>query len=326
VAAAVRHVVQAGIAAAPWRDEAAGPMQMTAIASSAPPALPFDAPATSLAQRYARELEKPLRGTWREDRSQTSLGLDGARAWVNDVHRTTARGRAVDRRAEAAYQARLREELEKQPSGVAEPIRDDEPGFAAGSRPTARGYFSQLRYLGQLDLTYLVCEANGELVLVDQHSAHERVEHARLIARGNDVPVQKLLFPVTVEATPAQLELAVRCSGLLVRLGYEAEPFGKSTLAIKTVPAGIRQGDPAQLLIRLLDRMAREANDEDRIAAVLAEIACHSVVRAGDRLGAGEVEALLRALDTVDLDAPAPHGRALLLRLPLAEIGRRFGR
>jgi DNA mismatch repair protein MutL len=340
VAAAVRHVVQAGISAAPWRDEAAGPMQMTAIASSAPPALPFDGPATTLAQQYARQLEKPLRGTWREDRSQTSLGLDGggrhpasSRAWVSEVHRSTARGRTADNRAVAAYNARLQAELRNtETSGVAEPIRDEEPavGLASGSRPTTRGYFSQLRYLGQLDLTYLVCEANGELVLVDQHSAHERVEHARLLAksRDNDIAVQKLLFPVTIEATPAQLELATRATGLLARLGYEAEPFGKTTLAIKTVPSGIRHGDPAQLLTRLLDAWSRDGapSDDERIAAVLAEIACHSVVRAGDRLAPGEVESLLRSLDTIDLDAPAPHGRALLLRLPLSEIGRRFGR
>jgi len=59
---------------------------------------------------------------------------------------------------------------------------------------------------------------------------------------------------------------------------------------------------------------------------VLAEIACHSVVRAGDRLAPGEAEALLASLDGIDPETPAPHGRSLLLRLPLAEIGRRFGR
>jgi DNA mismatch repair protein MutL len=171
-------------------------------------------------------------------------------------------------------------------------------------------------------------------VLVDQHAAHERVELARLEARraagdGRDVAVQKLLFPVTIEASPAQLELVARAASLLATVGYEAEPFGKSTLAIKAVPAGIRHGDPAQLLRRLLDDWARDGapTDEERISRMLAEIACHSVVRAGDRLGAGEAESLLRSLDTVDLErSAAPHGRALLLRFPLGEINRRFGR
>ena len=207
--------------------------------------------------------------------------------------------------------------------------------IADGSGPsdaslTTTGYFSRLRYLGQLDLTYLVCEADGELVLVDQHAAHERVELARLLARhtAHDIAVQKMLFPVTIEATPAQLALVERVADVLAEAGYEAERFGKSTLAIKAVPAGIRHGDPAQLLRRLLADWERDgAPDEDeRVARVLAEIACHSVVRAGDRLIAGEAEALLRSLDDVDPTTPAPHGKALLLRLPLVEIGRRFGR
>jgi DNA mismatch repair protein MutL len=67
-------------------------------------------------------------------------------------------------------------------------------------------------------------------------------------------------------------------------------------------------------------------SEAERLDALLGEIACHSVVRAGDRLTAGEAETLLRSLDGLDLSLPAPHGRAVLLRLPLAEIGRRFGR
>jgi DNA mismatch repair protein MutL len=66
--------------------------------------------------------------------------------------------------------------------------------------------------------------------------------------------------------------------------------------------------------------------EADRLARVLAEIACHSVVRAGDRLSVDEVQALLRALDAVDVSGKGPHGRPVLLRLPLSEVARRFGR
>ncbi|HSK00201.1 MAG TPA: hypothetical protein VK932_03125, partial [Kofleriaceae bacterium] len=209
-------------------------------------------------------------------------------------------------------------------AAAAEPT---EPAVAAGT-----GYFTRLRYLGQLDLTYLVCEGDGELVLVDQHAAHERVELARLVARhtARDVATQKMLFPTTFEATPAQLALVGRAASVLAQVGFEAEPFGKSTIAIKAVPAGLHHADPAALLRRLLDEWAAPGGDapseDDRVLRALAQIACHSVVRAGDRLTSGEVEALLRSLDTVDLQAPTPHGRATLLRLPITEIGRRFGR
>ncbi|HEX7841935.1 MAG TPA: hypothetical protein VF469_30905, partial [Kofleriaceae bacterium] len=227
--------------------------------------------------------------------------------------------------------------------GVQTRAAEDPPGpasswLAEGTRPTAAhaaGLFSQLRYLGQLDLTYLACEGDGELVLIDQHAAHERVELARLRerhARGSGEPrvaVQNMLFPVTLDATPPELALVGRVGGLLAQVGFEVEPFGKATLAVKAVPAGIRHGDPAQLLRRLLRDWAGAPGEPDRDAqldALLGEIACHSVVRAGDRLTPSEAEALLRSLDGVDRSLPAPHGRAVLLRLPLAEIGRRFGR
>jgi DNA mismatch repair protein MutL len=213
------------------------------------------------------------------------------------------------------------------------------PRLAVGTAPIASqagGFFSQLRYLGQLDLTYLACEGDGELVLIDQHAAHERVELARLRerhARGGDarVAVQNMLFPVTLDATPVQLALVVRVGALLAQVGFEVEPFGKSTLAVKAVPAGIRHGDPAQLLRRLLQDWVEagppsEADLDERLDALLGAIACHSVVRAGDRLTSGEAETLLRSLDGIDPSLPAPHGRAVLLRLPLSEIGRRFGR
>ena len=304
VYAAVRHVVAAGVASAAWRGEsAAGPIQLTAIASVAAPLLPADHAATPLAQRYAAQ----LRAT-----SQAQLGFDASpRGWVARVKETVRSARA----AEPATWAR---------GSVAEHAQPDAP------EPIAPTFFSALRYLGQLDLTYLVAEAEGELVLVDQHAAHERVELARLEARhtGGDAGVQKLLFPVTFEATAAQLALVTHSRELLARVGFEAEVFGKTTIALKAVPAGIRHGDPGELLKKLLAGWADDGapSDEERVARVLAEIACHSVVRAGDRLAPSEAEALLRSLDEVPPETRNPHGRPVLMRLPLADIARRFGR
>jgi len=211
------------------------------------------------------------------------------------------------------------------------------PGFASLPRAAlvdapASQYFAQLRYLGQLDLTYLACEGDGELVLIDQHAAHERVAYERLRARhaGGElrVAVQAMLFPVELEATPAQLALVARVGALLAQVGFDVAPTGADRLALKAVPAGIRHGDPAQLLRAMLQEWAEDGapSEAERLEALLGEIACHSVVRAGDRLTPGEAESLVRSLDGVDLTLPAPHGKAVMLRLPLTEIGRRFGR
>lgn len=290
VSSAVRHVVQAGVERAPWRGEASS-MMVTAIASVAPPALPLDGEAQQ-------------------------LGLS-PRAWTDQIQQRLRVARAAERR-ELAYTVK--------PAVDAVPVEE----LAEGSDKTpAPGFFSSLRYLGQLDLTYFVCEADGELVLVDQHIAHERVELARLKASTSHetVQTQRMLFPTTIEAKPELVELATRMADVLAQVGYEVEGFGKTTLAVKAVPGGIRHGDPAQLLRAMLQRWADDgAPDEaERLDRVLAEIACHSVVRAGDRLSTNEAEALLRAMDGADFTSSV-HGRPVLLRLPLADIARRFGR
>jgi DNA mismatch repair protein MutL len=339
VCAAVRHVVAAAVAQAAWRSDSAMPMQMMAITSVTAPALPFDGLATPLAQRYAQQLSE-ARVTQRSfggwDPSTTPLGSgseSGVREWVHRVKSAATAPKLATRAAEAAADRALRELERELPFArtVSAPIADGSRPIAAPTlaRGTQPGFFTTLRYLGQLDLTYLVCEAAGEMVLIDQHAAHERVELARLRERhtAQDVPTQKLLFPSTIDASPAQVELVGTVADVLAQVGFEAEAFGAQTIAIKAVPAGIRHGEPSQLLRRMLDNWLDDhgASASDRLERVLAEIACHSVVRAGDRLSVGEAEALLRSLDANDLTSN-PHGKPMLLRIPLVEIARRFGR
>ena len=331
VAAAVRHVVQAGVARAGWRVDAAAPVMMTAITSVQPPALPDGGLATPLAQRYGNQLEHARDRGWANVGAQAQLGFEpGPREWAQGIRDRSRSSRA----SEAAAHARAAY-ARTAAVAVAEPA----PTLAFGSGPVEHsageraelepGYFAQLRYLGQLDLTYLVCEAGAELVLIDQHVAHELVELARLKVADADhaVSVQRMLFPTTIDVAPELAKLAGDLRGVLAQVGYETDRSSDGTLALRAVPSGIRHGDPAELLRALLGRWAEDGapSDAEQLERALAEIACHSVVRAGDRLSAGEAEALLRALDGVG-DAPNPHGRPLMLRLPLTEIARRFGR
>ncbi len=330
VAAAVRHVVQIGIARAPWRDEigGAGPVMMSAIASVAPPRLPLDAPATELAATYAREL-RDIR-----ERPQAMFGFDdGPRQWAQQIKDRvrTARAAEAEANARAAYALSQVEAQQRARASEADAAPCDEAQLAEGSAPAATpGFFASLKYLGQLDLTYLVCEGDGELVLIDQHVAHERVELARL-RQGHEqraIATQRLLFPTTIEVAPALVEVATRMTDVLAQVGYEAEAFGKTSLAVKAVPGALRHGDPAHLLRKLLGEWSDDGapSEAERLERVLAEIACHSVVRAGDRLSASEAEALLRSMDTADFRGPGPHNRPVMLRLSLGDIARRFGR
>jgi DNA mismatch repair protein MutL len=344
VYAAVRHVIQSGVARAPWRDEIGTSSPVVMTASVAPPRLPFEQMASPSSQTYAAQLKEARGREWLREGAQARLGLDlaGPRAWVSQVKDRVRTGRAAEAEHTARALSATRDLQTTPPDGVAAEMRrtiaadaaelaapHDEAELAHGAAP---GFFGSLRYLGQLDLTYLVCEADHELVLIDQHIAHERVELARLKGQGDDgsraVGTQRMLFPTIVEVRSQLVDLATDLAPLLAQVGFEAEAFGVTTLAVKSVPGGIRHGDPAHVLRDLLEHWADDGapSEADRLERVLAEIACHSVVRAGDRLSPSEAEALLRAMDGADFSTHGPHGRPVLLRLPLAEIARRFGR
>ena len=170
-------------------------------------------------------------------------------------------------------------------------------------------------------------------MLIDQHIAHERVELARLKSGGESrvVSAQRMLFPIILDVGAELVTLATELAPLLARVGFEAEAADPTTLAVSSVPGGIRHDDPAHVLRALLENWADDGapSEADRLDRVLSAIACHSVVRAGDRLSSSEAEALLRSMDGADFTpslSHAPHGRPVLLRLPLVEIARRFGR
>ena len=140
--------------------------------------------------------------------------------------------------------------------------------------------------------------------------------------------MQRLLFPTILELPPAERALVADGADLLAAVGFDVEPFGPTTIAVKAVPAGLRH-EPTAVLRELLDDLADRGGSravDERLDHVLATIACHSVVRAGDVLGPDQARALLDQMDGVDFRAHCPHGRPVLLRISIAEIARRFGR
>jgi DNA mismatch repair protein MutL len=185
--------------------------------------------------------------------------------------------------------------------------------------------------LGQALGTYLVCEGEGELVLVDQHAAHERInfERLRLAARAGRVPSQRLLVPVAVTLEPRLESCAREQVALLAELGFEVEPFGGGTVTLRAVPELLRGADPGQLLSEILEELASYGSSERLAQAreqILARLACHGSVRAGRLLEPHEAGALLASLDQVDFSHSCPHGRPVAVRLERAELERRFGR
>jgi DNA mismatch repair protein MutL len=202
---------------------------------------------------------------------------------------------------------------------------------APGPASDAPGYFSSLRVLGQAHRLYILCEAEGEIVIVDQHAAHERILFERLRAayREGQVPAQPLLFPATLDLSPLEREAAEAYAPELARLGFDLEPFGASTVALKAAPAMLADRDAREVVQDVLAELARVGRASawtERLDGLLARVACHASVRAGDPLAVPECEALLRDLDGVDFRGNCPHGRPVALRARLGDLEKGFER
>jgi DNA mismatch repair protein MutL len=188
-----------------------------------------------------------------------------------------------------------------------------------------------LRIVGQVLSGYIICEGDEGVVVIDQHAAHERVAFERLREqrlRGR-VEVQPLLVPQTIELSPGELELLEASAPDLASLGLEIESFGAHAAIVRTVPAVFPAKDAAPLVRAVaadLAEVERTRRVEDHTEDLLATIACHSVVRVGQRLSDTEIRGLLEAMDAIDLSTNCPHGRPVTTLLTRSEIERRFGR
>jgi DNA mismatch repair protein MutL len=201
-----------------------------------------------------------------------------------------------------------------------------------GEAPRPAGYFASLRFVGQHARTYLLCEApGGALVVVDQHASHERMLFHRLreALGARALPVQPFLLPQVVTLPPATARALEAGLPEVRRLGLELEPFGGDAFAVKGAPAALGGADLAALLGDLaqqLEQLERTSAVEDAFHDLVATMACHAAVRAGQEISADEARALLDGLDAVDFKARCPHGRPVVFEVPLADLERRVGR
>jgi len=184
----------------------------------------------------------------------------------------------------------------------------------------------------QLLATYIVAEtADGAMVLVDQHAAAERLAHEALKAAraAGAVPAQALLVPAVVELAAGAARLVLARAGALASLGLVVEPFGDGAVLVRAIPAALAGADPAPLIQDIADELAEGDETtalELRLDAVLARMACHGSIRAGRRLAQGEMDALLRAIETTPGSGTCSHGRPTWIRLAKADLERLFGR
>ncbi len=210
----------------------------------------------------------------------------------------------------------------------------DSPYASSSSLPSTLfdgvGFYRRLTFLAQSRGTFLVCEGDDGIYILDQHAAAERVTFERLrrafASRG--VAMQRLLVPELVELSPAEIAAVEGAPEELAALGIEARAAGPSSVAVHGVPQLLHRASPARLLRDVVAEVTRAAGRPfgGAMDLVLATMACHGSVRAGDAVSPDEARALLAALDDVDFSGHCPHGRPVVTRLSFGELEQRVGR
>jgi DNA mismatch repair protein MutL len=183
----------------------------------------------------------------------------------------------------------------------------------------------------QLHETYIIAQTADGMVIVDQHAAHERLVYERMKVQmaGEGVRRQALLIPEIVELSEEEaLRVLDRADELLV-MGLEVEPFGRGAVAVRATPAIFGEMDVKGLIRDLADDFAEyEAGLalKERLEEVMGNMACRGSVRAGRRLTAEEMNALLRQMEVTPHSGQCNHGRPTYVELKLADIEKLFGR
>ena len=218
-----------------------------------------------------------------------------------------------------------REQFEAVPDHGCSPVLD-----VNGQEPTLSA-LGTLKPVGQIRNSFILAVNQDGLWIIDQHVAHERVLFERVLKQraAERVESQRLLMPIVLELTPAQQAVFSEISEELARNGFEAEPFGARSVAVKVAPAGVDAGAVEHLLHEVLDQFSREEqslNLEKIRAGIAASIACHAAIKVNMPLEQNKMEWLLAELAKTDHPMSCPHGRPVVLRYSVKDIQKAFKR
>jgi DNA mismatch repair protein MutL len=217
-------------------------------------------------------------------------------------------------------------ELSYAQSGKSEASGAPSPAYADFDRVKR-----EVRPLGQLRDSFIVATDLTGLILIDQHVAHERVLFENYLRQklAGMLEVQRLLMPIVVELPPRQLVILEHIVPELAQNGFEVEPFGRRTIAIKTAPAILKAGAVEKLLRELLDGLERETqvmNIDALKRKIAATVSCHAAIKINTPLDETKMRWLVGELMKTDVPTVCPHGRPIILRYDLREIERAFKR
>ncbi len=204
----------------------------------------------------------------------------------------------------------------------------DETGTEERSVPAHPSGVPILRVLGQVGGTYIIAEGPEGMYLIDQHAAHERVLYEKILAElsGQAVDRQPLLDPLVIDLAPEELTAFERSVDELRRIGFEIEPFADGAVAVRAVPAIMRNVDIAERVRLILHELAEGGVGDSWLDAVAISTACHTSIRAGQALSLPEMRELVAQLERSAQPRACGHGRPTMLHMTQADLERQFSR
>lgn len=213
----------------------------------------------------------------------------------------------------------------------------DSPEIARQLAAGAPDESLEMIVLGQLNNSFILCQRGHDLVLIDQHAAHERIRYNKLMAdsENDEKAIQPLLMPINVELSPADIAVLDANKEVLDEVGLKLEHFGGNTFAISEVPSFLAKSNLEKILLGLIDDLRQtEGNLQghkgdlfSRKEKVLTYMACRSAVKFGDPLSREEMVALVDQIEKTTFGkATCPHGRPVMVVLENSELWSRFGR
>ena len=291
----------------------------------------------------ARAAEEAYHGLLMEGRHPVvilNLALPGRELDVN-VHPTKAQVKFHNEQVMfATVKKAIREALSK--ASMAKPIAmptmvrayqqrsftmvsDKEPTFTA---PLPTLSLPILRVIGQLSNTYIIAEGPEGLYLIDQHAAHERILYERVLAQRSrqEVEVQGLLEPVTIELNPREEEILRANKDMLAQFGFDIEPFGDKSYLIRTIPALATRANLDEVMSAVLSDLGSKDEVTSWEQQIAQSLACHSAIKAGQQLSNEEMLALIRQLEQANQPRTCPHGRPTMIQLTSYQLEKEFGR
>ena len=204
-------------------------------------------------------------------------------------------------------------------------VSDKEPTFTA---PLPTLSLPILRVIGQLSNTYIIAEGPEGLYLIDQHAAHERILYERVLAQWSrqEVEVQGLLEPITIELNPREEEILRANKDMLAQFGFDIEPFGDKSYLIRTIPALATRANLDEVMSAVLSDLDSKDEVTSWEQKIAQSLACHSAIRAGQQLSNEEMLALIRQLEQANQPRTCPHGRPTMIQLTSYQLEKEFGR